>query len=175
MEIIQTNSSEYRTLIIDLYVEAFSTGQSEQYIDSDELGEYIDLILNEGYAILAIEDNEVTGSVLICPLSYDKYLPAQISESFELKKCLYIAEMMVTEKVRGQGIGKQLMKAFFETADKSRYSDAFIRVWDANIPAISLYKKTGFKAIAIIQQTKTKADKSGTFVMNKIYLHHILD
>lgn len=175
MKIIQTNSSEYRNGIIDLYIEAFSTGQSEQYIDSDELSKYIDLILNEGYALLVIEDKELTGAVLICPLSYDKYLPAQISELFELKKCLYIAEMMVSEKVRGQGIGKQLMAAFFETADKQRYSDTFIRVWDANIPAISLYKKTGFKAIANIQQTKTKADKSGTFVMNKIYLHHILD
>jgi len=175
MKIIQTNSSQYRNGIIDLYVEAFSTGQSEQYIDLDELSEYIDLILNEGYTILAIEDKELTGAVLICPLRYDKYLPAQISESFELKKCLYIAEMMVSEKVRGRGIGKQLLKVFFDSADKSRYSDAFIRVWDANIPAVSLYKKTGFKAIANILQTKIKADKSGTFLMNKIYLHHILD
>ena len=175
MKIIQTNSSEYLNRIIDLYVEAFSTGQSEQYIDSDELSEYLDLIFKEGYTILAIENHELSGAVLILPLSFDKAIPAQISESFNLKQCLYVAEMMVAEKVRGQGIGKLLMKAFFDTADKSLYSDSFIRVWDENTPAISLYEKAGFKTIANIQQTKIKADKSGTFVMNKIYLHHILD
>ena len=171
MEIIQTNSAEFRNRITDLYIEAFSTGQSEQYIDLHELELYIDLILKEGYAILGYDENELAGAVLICPLKLDKALPASISESFNPEKCLYIAEMMVSEKMRGQGIGKQLMTTFFETADKNRFSDAFIRVWDENIPAISLYEKAGFKFIAGIQQTKTKADRTTTFVMNKIYLH----
>ena len=57
------------------------------------------------------------------------------------------------------------------TADKKRYKDAFIRVWDQNKPALSLYRKMGYADIAEIQQTKRKADSEDTFVMNKIYLH----
>ena len=45
MEILQTKSSAYRQAIIDLYVEAFSTGHSEQYIDFDYLQQNIDLFL----------------------------------------------------------------------------------------------------------------------------------
>jgi ribosomal protein S18 acetylase RimI-like enzyme len=175
MEIIQTNNSEYRNQLIDLYIEAFSTGQSQQYIDTEELDQYIDLILKNGYAVLALEKENVTGAILGCPLSFDKALPAAVSDNFEVDKCLYVAEMMVAEKVRGQGIGKQLMAAFFEGIDKNSYSDVFIRVWDENIPAISLYKKMGFEPVATIEQTKIKADGSGTFVMQKIYLHKKLD
>lgn len=171
MKIIKTNNSNFRKQLIDLYIEAFSTGKSEQHIDLEVLNRYVDLILKEGYFVLAVEDDDVVGAVWLCPLKFDKSLPAEISEKFEVEKCLYLAEMMVTEKTRGQGVGKQLMTAFFETADKLQYSDAFIRVWDENIPALNLYRNAGFKDIAHIEQTKTKADGFETFVMQKIYLH----
>lgn len=175
MELIKTNDSEYRNAIITLYVDAFSIGQSQQYIDIDELYQYIDLILKDGYSILAIENKEVLGAILICPLSFDKALPLDISRNNNIERCLYVAEMMVSEKARGQGIGKQLMDEFFKTADKSTYSDTFIRVWDENIPALNLYRKMGFEPVTTIEQTKMKVDESGTFVMKKIYLHKKLD
>jgi len=64
------------------------------------------------------------------------------------------------------------LKIFFETVDKIRYTDAFIRVWDKNATALNLYKKMGFIPISTIEQTKRNADGKGTFVMQKIYLHH---
>jgi ribosomal protein S18 acetylase RimI-like enzyme len=175
MELIKTNDSEYQNAIITLYVDAFSIGQSQQYIDIDELHLYINLILKEGYSILAIENNEVLGAVLICPLSLDKSLPLEISRNNSIERSLYVAEMMVNEKIRGRGIGKLLMDEFFKTADKSAYSDVFIRVWDENIPALNLYRKMGFEPVTTIEQTKMKVDGSGTFVMKKIYLHKKLD
>ena len=171
MRIIQSKTSEYKIHIIALYIEAFSTGPSQQYIDMEELNQYIDLILLEGYALLAIENEEVNGAVLICPLHLDKALPKEISEHYPVEKCVYVAEMMVAEKVRGMGIGKQLLTEFFSTVDKQSYSDAFIRVWNENIPAISLYRQMGFESITTIEQVKEKADRSGTFVMQKVYLH----
>lgn len=175
MEIIQTKSDLYKNLIINLYVEAFSTGHSAQYIDSEEVNQYIDKILKEGYALIARENKDVIGAILLCPLKFDNALPPEISEKNLVEKCIYIAEMMVAENVRGKGIGKQLLAEFFKTVDKSVYSDAFIRVWDENIPAINLYRKIGFEDYTTIRQTKTKADGSGTFFMTKIYLHKKLN
>jgi diamine N-acetyltransferase len=175
MEIIKTNSPEYRQAIIDLYIEAFSTGMSKQYIDSELLNQYIDRILKIGYALISIDNGNINGAAMICPLSMDKDLPEAISSQYKPEKCLYIAEMMVTASARGKGIGQKLMEAFEETADKTHFTDTFIRVWMENIPAINLYKKMGFQQIAEIEQTKTKADKSGTFVMQKIYLHKKLN
>ena len=101
----------------------------------------------------------------------DNALPKVISTEFKPEKCLYIAEMMVTEAARGKGIGKKLLEEFEKKADKALYQDAFIRVWIENIPAVNLYQKMGFKIIANIEQTKRTADGSGTFVMQKVYLH----
>jgi ribosomal protein S18 acetylase RimI-like enzyme len=173
MEIVQ--SSEYKADIINLYIEAFSTGQSEQFIDLEELNKYVDSILEHGYALLAIENNQPIGAALICPLTLDKALPTEISQKFNADKCLYIAEMMVTEAARGKGVGKKLLEEFETRADKAHFQDAFIRVWIENTPAVNLYQKMGFEVIASIEQTKKTADGNGTFVMQKIYLHKKLN
>lgn len=156
-------------------MDAFAKGASEQYIDEAALESYIEKLLNEGVAIVAGENNDVIGALLSCPLAFDKHVTSAIAENFAVEKCVYIAEMMVTEKARGKGVGRQLLTAFFEMTDTKQYSDAFIRVWDKNIGAIALYQKMGFVPYTSIEQTKQKADGSGTFVMQKIYLHKKLN
>jgi len=152
-------------------MDAFAKGASEQYIDEAALDIYIEKLLKEGVALVAIENNEVLGALLSCPLAFDEYVTSAITENFALEKCVYIAEMMVAEQARGKGIGRQLLTAFFEMPDAKKYSDAFIRVWDKNTGAIALYEKMGFAPYTTIEQTKQKANGSETFVMQKIYLH----
>jgi len=171
MLIIQSKNSEYRDEIIALYNEAFSSGFSQQYIDKEETIQYIDAILLQGFTLLAVEDDKLLGAIMTCPLLFDKSLPDEIRQNFTIDKCVYVSEMMVVENARGQGLGKQLLDIFFDSVDKTLYSDVFIRVWDQNVPALSLYRKMGFETIASIDQTKIKADGSGSFVMHKIYLH----
>jgi len=171
MNIIQAQNEEYRDEIIALYIEAFSTGQFKQYIDQDELNQYIDGFFSDGNILLSLEKNHVIGSLLYCPLQKDALLPKSIHMNFNVESCVYVAEMMVSDLARGQGIGTQLLKTFFGTVDKIRYKDAFIRVWDKNTTALNLYKRMGFVPISTIEQTKRNADGNGTFVMQKTYLH----
>lgn len=175
MEIIQSKNSDNRNGLIELYIEAFSTGLSQQYTDRTDLNSYIEAILEKGYALIAVENNELIGAILCTPLEFDKLYPDQLVQNFSIEKCVYVAEMMVRVKFWGQGIGKKLLTEFFKKIDQSRYSEAIIRVWDQNIPALNLYKKMGFEPIANIEQTKMKADGTGSFVMNKIYLHKKLN
>jgi len=175
MEIVQTNNTEYRDEIISLYTETFSTGLSKQYINKSKLNKYIDIIFEKGNVLLALENSQVTGALLTCPLKYDKSLPKEISGNFPVEKCVYVAEIIVAELSRGKGIGKQLMSNFLVTVDKLQYTDAFIRVWKENVAALGLYRKIGFESYTSIQQIKTNADGNGTFVMDKIYLHKKLN
>lgn len=156
-------------------MDAFAKGASEQYIDEAALESYIEKLLNEGVVLVAKENNDVIGALLSCPLAFDKHVTSEITENFAVEKCVYVAEMMVAEKARGKGVGGQLLTAFFETPDTKQYSDAFIRVWDKNVGAIALYQKMGFVPYTSFEQTKQKADGSGTFVMQKIYLHKKLN
>ena len=171
MQIIKTQNSNYHKDLSALYIEAFSTGLSTQYIDIEKLNLYLNDILLNGYVLLAIDNEDVIGAILCCSLNMDNDLPNDISEKFTVDKCIYVAEIMVTEQARGLGIGTKLLNEFFQTVDKSAFTDAFIRVWDENVGAISLYKKVGFDEISTIEQSKKKADGKGTFVMKKIYLH----
>jgi diamine N-acetyltransferase len=175
MEIIQSNDAIYLQEITELYTEVFSTGISQQHISNHELSVYINTILKNGYALLALDNNRIIGTLLCCPLTLDELFPKQTMQNISIEKCVYVAEIMISSAYRGQGIGKDLLKQFEQSADKSLYTDAVIRVWDENIPALSLYRKMGFEPIASIQQTKQRPDRKETFVMNKIYLHKKLD
>lgn len=175
MHILQTNDEKYRSDIIILYLDAFSSGKSQQFIDKNELEIYINKIYAEGFVFLAFENDKVTGALLSIPLKSDDQLPEKIKTNFKIEKCIYVAEMMVSEQMRGKGTGKLLLEYLFKNIDKTTYNHAFIRVWNENIPALSLYRKTGFEDYTTIQQTKTNVDGSGTFVMEKIYLHKKLD
>jgi len=171
MKFIQTQNSDFRNEIIALYLESFSGGESKQYIDLEELYQYVDGFFFIGNVLLAVENNQLIGTLLYCPLKNDNLFPEIIRKNFDIEKCVYIAEIMVTEMSRGQGIATQLIKLFFETVDRTNYDDAFIRVWDKNTSAHNLYKKTGFNPISSIDQTKRNPDGKGTFFMHKIYLH----
>lgn len=166
-----TNDFRYRDEVISLYIKTFTSGDSKQYIDLELLNDYMDTVLNQGYAVIALSEDQITGALLCLPLKFDKDLPASISNQYDVENCIYIAELMVDEKHRGEGIGEKLMIDFQKEMNQDKFHDIFIRVWDQNTLALRLYQKMGFVPVAEITQNKIMPDGLTTFVMNKIYLH----
>lgn len=171
MYIIQSNHTQYRSTLIALYMDAFSKGVSQQYIDEDELIIYIDKIRHNGMIYMVLDGANVTGAMFCMPLLQQSNLPDEIKLNFPMDNSIYIAELMVDKHFRGKGLGLKLLQFFFHHVDSKRYSDVFIRVWDQNIPALKLYEKVGFKQIMMIEQAKIKTSGEGVFIMNKLYLH----
>lgn len=167
----ETNSDSYTNEIIHLYNDCFSKGISQQHIDQTELQQYIAFILKNGSTLIATENEILAGALLSFPMSLEAEIPDIIKSEFEIDKSIYIAELMVNEEYRGQGIGRNLMNCFLNSLDKSLYSDVLIRVWELNLPALGLYEKLGFSPVASLIQTKRKAGDNGTFEMKKLYLH----
>ncbi len=56
---------------------------------------------------------------------------------------MYLEDLLVTEKLRGMGVGKLLFEQLFEEANKKKYSGIAWQVLDWNEPAINFYKKLG--------------------------------
>lgn len=167
----ETNSENYTNEIIRLYNDCFSKGLSQQYIDQTELQHYIAFILKNGTALIASEDEKIAGTLLCYPMSFEPDIPEIIKSRFNINNAVYIAELMVNEEYRGQGIGKNLMNEFLKAPDKNIFKEAFIRVWELNLPALQLYKNMGFSTVASITQEKKRIDGNGTFEMRKLYLH----
>ena len=56
---------------------------------------------------------------------------------------MYLEDLLVTEKLRGQGIGKLLFDQLIEEAKIKKYNGITWQVLDWNEPAINFYKKLG--------------------------------
>ena len=54
---------------------------------------------------------------------------------------LYLEDLLVTEKLRGKGVGKLLFDRLIEECNNSNYSGMVWQVLDWNEPAINFYKK----------------------------------
>ncbi|MEO6914468.1 MAG: GNAT family N-acetyltransferase [Chitinophagaceae bacterium] len=56
---------------------------------------------------------------------------------------LYLEDLLVTERMRGKGLGKALFDRVIEEGTKKNYSGMVWQVLDWNKPAIDFYKKYG--------------------------------
>lgn len=54
---------------------------------------------------------------------------------------LYLEDLLVTEKLRGRGVGKLLFDRLIEECKEKKYSGMMWQVLDWNEPAINFYKK----------------------------------
>ena len=54
---------------------------------------------------------------------------------------MYLEDLVVTEKLRGMGVGKLLFEKLIETAKEKKYTGIAWQVLDWNEPAINFYKK----------------------------------
>lgn len=54
---------------------------------------------------------------------------------------LYLEDLIVTEKMRGKGLGKLLFERLIEETQEKNYSGMVWQVLDWNEPAINFYKK----------------------------------
>lgn len=56
---------------------------------------------------------------------------------------MYLEDILVTEKMRGKGLGKLLFDKLIEEAKEKKFSGMVWQVLDWNEPAINFYKKYG--------------------------------
>lgn len=81
---------------------------------------------------------EVEGSVVGLALYYYRY-------STWKGKRLYLEDLIVSEKMRGKGLGEQLLEATIQQAKDDSCTGVMWQVLDWNEPAINFYKKFGTK------------------------------
>lgn len=163
--------SDLKEELTELYLHSFTTGELAQHITRGEAEKKLDELQQRGCGMLAIYQEKLAGMVLGTPLTFDIDFPFQQHPEISPDKTIYIAELMVHADVRGQGVASALIRKLLENEKEKGNTDAVIRVWDQNIPALTLYRKFGFNEIDGIVQEKIQPDGVTRFQMNKVYLH----
>jgi ribosomal protein S18 acetylase RimI-like enzyme len=158
-----------RSKLIDLYLFSFTTGEYAQYIDSHTAEKTIDVLFENGFGNVVLDNDQPIAFALATSLLYDKEFPLAEIKNIQAENTIYIAEVIVHIDFRRKGLATALIDNLLERID-SNYTGVVIRVWEKNIPAISLYQKLGFDPIANISQNKMSSPTEA-FQMKKIYLY----
>ena len=165
------NYHKYRNELIDLYTLSFTEGRYAQYISPEALESSLDNIMRIGFGFMAFHKDKLIGAVVCLTLRNDPDFPFDDHKDIDPEKTIYIADLMVDQDFRGRGVAQGLIEHLFRQSQSKPYTYSIIRVWDQNIPAVSLYKKLGFEEITTIFQTKLNKDSKEPFEMKKIYMY----
>ena len=71
-----------------------------------------------------------------------------------IKKVGYLDHLCVDKSYRGLGIANKLIDSFAEKMKNKNVSYLKLNAFKANVPAINLYEKLGFKEYSILYQKK---------------------
>lgn len=165
--------SFFKKHLIKLYLQSFTEGEFAQFISEKDAEKEWEKYFEIGEIYVALQDQKLASVLVAYPLKYDENLPKQ--SIFDVEKSIYIAELMTDSMFQTKGIGTKLMNFFTDNINKNQYDNIVIRVWNENIPAISLYRKLSFQDIGIsILQTKQSSENE-IFKMKKIYLRKLIE
>jgi len=163
------NYPKLREELVSLYLKVFTSGLSAQHIPDSEARKFIDDVFVEGYGICGFIQDKLVATLLSTPPSFDQLSPKNVRDKYSDFDSEYIAEVLVDENHRGNGIGKKLIQAFENQINKET-KHILLRVWDKNKAAVGLYTKSGYVPCGNITQTKLKPISKEPFEMNKIYM-----
>ena len=98
-----------------------------------------DLLGNDSKPIFVFEDGEVLGHAfcMVTEVKDDKLL--------QDIKTLYIDDICVDEKARGQHVGKALYEHVRDYAASIGCNNITLNVWEGNGPALNFYQNMGMK------------------------------
>lgn len=131
------------------YFEQFNRAWIEKYFQMEDIDEYVlqhpeEAILDKGGAILmAIYEGTVAGTLALKKVT---------SEVYEATK------MAVDESFRRRGIAETLCYAAFEKARELGARKVILYSQTGLVPAITMYKKLGFREIPLEQGVYKRSD-----------------
>ena len=117
----------------------------KKYTD-DEL---IEIINDDTKPIfVAVDENENVLGYAFCV--YQQHINNNILTDI---KTLYIDDLCVDEKIRGQHIGRKIYEYVLEYAKKNSFYNVTLNVWSLNEAALKFYEKCGLKPQKIGMET----------------------
>ena len=131
-EVVEADNSLLSKLIREVFHEFNAPEKGTVY--SDPTTDNLYALFHKPGAVLWVA--EINGEVLGCCGVYP-------TEGLE-KDCAELAKFYLSGKIRGKGIGKQLMLQCFQSAKEMQYKKLYLESMPQFSMAVSMYEKYGF-------------------------------
>ena len=93
------------------------------------------------------------------PVSYISILP--------YKPCIIsIGPMFVSEKARGQGLGKKQVEELIKWSKTENYSSIYTKTWSGNTASRKIFESLGFEKTEEIPNDRINGDASIKYLLN---------
>ena len=103
--------------------------------------------INEGCLFIATEDDEIVGSMILRHKPEAAYLSAKWQVALEYSDVLVIYTFVVNPEYLQHGVGKKMLEFATQYAIDMKMKALRLDVYEKNLPAISLYEKSGYQYI----------------------------
>jgi ribosomal protein S18 acetylase RimI-like enzyme len=122
---------------------------------SDDINE-LNKIIEQGHSFGAFENDELIGWI-ICDFR-------------ECNNSLFIENMLVSEKFRGQNIGRLLIKNINRKARELQCRILELETQNTNYPAIKFYQKAGFQFTGINTKLYNNSSETALFMSYEVLM-----
>ena len=123
----------------------------EDFSEQDARAIYDRLTTAPGHITLVVvgEDARVVALAVAIPLSQGGQVAQELSGLVPRRHTMYLAELGVRPEVRGQKLGKMLVKMRLDLIDRDRYSHVVLRVVDGRTSSFEMYRSLEFTDMGV--------------------------
>ena len=151
MNIRVADKNDINNNLLNLYIEGYNM-HSEKRVDiikeksNEELKKnLIDMLENKDETILVIDYN----GIIIGYAAISQY-------KNNVTNTIWIEQIIIDNKYRNKGYGKELIKEISEFAKKNNCGRIELNCWSFNEDALKFYEKIGFKEQRVILEKEVK-------------------
>lgn len=139
------------------------------YITEESIEHQFQLIRNNNAVAVLAEDNGIHGFAV---LIYREASPAKLCKYDNLSAIAYIADVVVSLRKSGGGLGTRLLKKSIELAGKAECTKVYIERHEENPASAGMMRKAGFEVVeTFFDPGKRDTGSRKTAVLVKNTLH----
>jgi GNAT superfamily N-acetyltransferase len=181
VQIIEVNGTEQLDQYLDSFANAFQSVYSKstykEHFYPTEARSILQHHIKSPHQItlLAVQESEVVGFALACPVQSYPDIARQIRGLLPIKNTYYFAELGVLEGWRKKGIGRHLTERRLQMVDGTCYHHIVLRTSDNQDPAHHLYTTMGFEDMGVYMEISSRRIDGSIRTDRRLFLSRLVD
>lgn len=125
-------------------------------------------------ALLAVRGITVVGFGFAVPLAHRKDVAREVQGLLPIQPTYYLSELGMLNKVRGLGLGGELIRLRLEMINRAKYSHVLLRTSATRHAGYDMYLKRGFQDIGVYMEVHSRRIDGQVTTDRRLFLSQVL-